>query len=106
MSLQTFLVAKAIVGVLKTKNIKKAVADLAAKIDQSIDAKMRQQSENIQKAIVVNVLLPLASELMKEDQDDYQRILEEEKRRSWGSAEQPERPRPMARTNISVNRRA
>ena len=67
MKLIDFMLAKCLVNLLGSKQMLTILADTADEIDKLIDEKFTTESENVQRAIVVDVLLPLCAQLMHEN---------------------------------------
>lgn len=81
MTIKSFFLANGIVLFLKNMDKKEKIKELAESIDKEADLIFQNQSEGVQQNVVQLVLLPLASELMKENPAAYAKILEDELKR-------------------------
>jgi hypothetical protein len=71
MSLKSWILAKSLVMILKAVNRLEKIKLVARQMDSIIDDTFKKESEWVQENIVIHVLLPLAKELMIEDQDRF-----------------------------------
>lgn len=78
MSIKSFFIAQGLVLFLNNKENKQKIKELADHIDKEADAFFGNQSENIQKNMVSNILFPLCRELLKEDSKTYLELLSKE----------------------------
>jgi hypothetical protein len=78
MSLKNWAIAQGIFIGLGTVEKSGKVREIADDIDTMIDEKFPKRSEAIQKRIVQILLVPLARELMKDNVEEYNKILKSE----------------------------
>ena len=76
MGFQSYVMAHALIYAMKCVGEKDHIKDVVEKFDHLLDDSFPKRSENIQRELVKNVLLPLCAELMREEKQKFNQILE------------------------------
>ena len=76
MNFKSFVIAEAIIRLLKDANKKKLIAELVAKVEEISRTNLGPRSEKVQLEVIRNVLLPLCGELTKDDAESTRQYRE------------------------------
>ena len=78
MTITEWVIAQSLIAIFKAVHRGKKITSLAKSLDYQLDKKFDKKSEDIQKEFVKAVPLAFSRELMKDNLDEWKKLLQKE----------------------------